>query len=553
MSTEHESGPAGPQEEQPSSGHGEQGGTPPVGEPMPTLAFTKLNAPEAAPEPAVSDPQPTAAEPSAAPSYLDAPPPVVPAPAAPAAASYLDAPPPVPPVPAVPLAAEAPENPYAAPTQTGTPITPGVPAASAPHAEHHPFGAGQPLGGWGTPPAGPGGPGTPGYPGEYPGAYGAPAARRKGRGGLVALVAAVALVAGLAGGLAGAAIKDDNSGFAGGSSHSSTTIMAGDNTKTLNRAPDSVAGIAAKALPSTVTIKAVGSQESGTGTGFVFDTQGHILTNNHVVAPAANGGKLSVKFSDGSTYAASVVGQAKGYDVAVVKLDNPPTSKLVPLPLADSDQVAVGDVTIAIGAPYDLEGTVTSGIVSAKNRPVASGDESGAQVSYMNALQTDASINPGNSGGPLLNASGAVIGINSAIQSNSGGGSTGQAGSIGLGFAIPINQAKRVAQMLIQTGTPVYATLGVLRNDDYQGDGAQIQTAAIQNTPAVTPGGPADKAGLKPGDVITKLGGVTIDNGPALVSEIWTHQPGDQVQVEYTRNGQPATTTVTLGSRSGDN
>ncbi|WP_035799671.1 S1C family serine protease [Kitasatospora mediocidica] len=559
MSTEHESGPAGPQGEQPSSGHGQQGGTPPVGEPMPTLAFTKLNAPEAAPEPVPSDAEPSAAEQTvvlpteapAAPSYLDAPPPVPPA----ATPSYLDAPPPVPSVPAVPavpLAAEAPENPYAAPTQTGTPITPGVPAASAPHGEHHPFGAGQPLGGWGTPPAGPGGPG---YPGEFAGPYGAPAAPRKKRGGLVALVAAVALVAGLAGGVAGAAIKDNNNGtsFAAGSSHSSTTITAGDNTKTISRAPDSVAGIAAKALPSTVTIKAVGSQESGTGTGFVFDTQGHILTNNHVVAPAANGGKLSVKFSDGSTYSASVVGQAKGYDVAVVKLDNPPTNKLVPLPLADSDQVAVGDVTIAIGAPYDLEGTVTSGIVSAKNRPVASGDESGAQVSYMNALQTDASINPGNSGGPLLNASGAVIGINSAIQSNSSGSSTGQAGSIGLGFAIPINQAKRVAQMLIQTGTPVYATLGVLRNDDYQGDGAQIQTAAIQNTPAVTPGGPADKAGLKPGDVVTKLGGVTIDNGPALVSEIWTHQPGDQVQVEYTRNGQPATTTVTLGSRSGDN
>lgn len=170
----------------------------------------------------------------------------------------------------------------------------------------------------------------------------------------------------------------------------------------------------------------------------------------------------------------------------------------------------------------------------------------------MNALQTDASINPGNSGGPLLNASGAVIGINSAIQSNSSGSGTGQAGSIGLGFAIPINQAKRVAQMLIQTGTPVYATLGILRNDDYTGDGAQVQTAAIQGTPAVTPGGPADKAGLKPGDVITKLGGIPIADGKSLVSEIWTHAPGDQVSVEYTRNGQTAKTTVTLGSRSGD-
>jgi putative serine protease PepD len=312
-----------------------------------------------------------------------------------------------------------------------------------------------------------------------------------------------------------------------------------------------VAGIANKALPSTVTIKAEGSSESGTGTGWVFDTEGHILTNNHVVAPAQGGGKLTVKFSDGTTYPASVVGQAKGYDIAVVKLDNPPAGKLVPLPLGDSDQVQVGDTTIAIGAPYDLEGTVTSGIVSAKNRPVQSGDQAGNQTSYMMALQTDASINPGNSGGPLLNGQGAVIGVNSAIQSNSSG--SGQAGSIGLGFAIPINQAKRVAQMLIKTGTPVYATLGILRNDDYQnGDGAQVQTQSIQGTPPVTPGGPADKAGLKAGDVITKLGGVQIDGSPALVATIWTHSPGDQVQVDYTRNGQASTTTVTLGSRSGD-
>ncbi|WP_344445383.1 S1C family serine protease, partial [Kitasatospora nipponensis] len=448
---------------------------------------------------------------------------------------------------------------HAAPTVTGAPITPGLAAGPAPHAEHHPFGAGQPLGaGWGAPAGTPGYPGEhgeagyPGGPGDYPGGYGEPARPRKRRGGLVAMIAAVALVGGVAGGLAGAAIRGDNGGttVSAGTARTSTTVSAGDNSKAVNRAPDSVAGIAAKALPSTVTIKATGSSESGTGTGFVFDTEGHILTNNHVVAPAQSGGKLTVKFSDGSTYNASVVGQAKGYDVAVVKLDNPPAGKLVPLPLGDSDQVAVGDTTIAIGAPYDLEGTVTSGIVSAKNRPVASGDENATQTSYMNALQTDASINPGNSGGPLLNASGAVIGINSAIQSNSGG--SGQAGSIGLGFAIPINQAKRVAQMLIQTGTPVYATLGILRNDQYSGDGAQIQSSAVQGTAPVTPGGPADKAGLKAGDVITKLGGVLIDNGPALVSTIWTHSPGDSVDVEYTRNGQTAKTTVVLGSRSGD-
>lgn len=543
MSTEHESGSTGPQEGR-SSGVPEAGApatdttsaaAPPAGvESADTLAMSKPSAP-------------------AAPEYIDAPPPVPPA-----AAGYVSAPPPaapappVPPAPAVPVApvfAEgAPQgDPYAAPvTPAGHPQA----AHQSPAAEsaHHPFGAGQPLGGWGTPPGGVGGPGQ---PGEWGGPGTPPGPRRK-RGSLIALVAAVALVAGLAGGAIGVSLTDGKDGSVGSSSHTSTTVTVGDNKKALDRAPESVAGIAAAALPSTVTIKAQGSSESGTGTGFVFDTEGHILTNNHVVAPAASGGKLTVKFSDGSSYPASVVGRAQGYDVAVVKLDNPPKDKLVPLALGDSDKVAIGDATIAIGAPYGLEGTVTTGIVSAKDRPVASGDETGSQASYMNALQTDASINPGNSGGPLLNASGQVIGINSAIQSNTSG-SSGRAGSIGLGFAIPINQAKWVAETLIKDGTPVYAILGVLRNDDYKGDGAQIQTKDVQGTPAVTPGGPADQAGLKPGDVITKLGGIATDSGPTLVSEIWTHKPGEKVEVEYTRDGKAAKTTVTLGERKGDN
>ncbi|MFD0564239.1 S1C family serine protease [Kitasatospora saccharophila] len=442
------------------------------------------------------------------------------------------------------------------PARARPPGGPGRPRRpERPQHPQHPFGAGQPVGGWGHPtggdPAGGAGSGGPGSPWGAPQPGDGGPGKRK-RGGLVALVAAVALVAGLVGGAIGASVTDhDKNGGSSSAGHSSTTVSVGDTHQNLDRAPDSVAGIAAKALPSTVTIKAEGSSESGTGTGFVFDTEGHILTNNHVVAPAANGGKLTVKFSDGSSYGASVVGRAQGYDVAVVRLDNPPTDKLTPLPLGDSDKVAIGDATIAIGAPYGLEGTVTTGIVSAKDRPVASGDETGAQASYMNALQTDASINPGNSGGPLLDASGSVIGINSAIQSNTSG--NGRAGSIGLGFAIPINQAKWVAQTLIKDGTPVYAILGVLRNDNYTGDGAQISTTAVQGTPAVTPGGPADQAGLKAGDVITKLGGIAIDSGPTLVSEIWTHKPGEKVEVEYKRDGKAAKTTVTLGERKGDN
>ncbi|MEV7924355.1 trypsin-like peptidase domain-containing protein [Kitasatospora sp. NPDC088779] len=606
MSTEREVGPTGPQGEQPSGG---QAAAVPAsdghasGGHQPTLAFGRVPEPGAAPAaeaapaeaaptegvaadgvPAEGGYQPTVAftkvpAPEAPPQTPAAP--VVDAPAAPvdAATGYIDAPPPVlppaPPVPAAPAAPAAPvapvaespalppgANPYATPAHGvpaagphdpyGTPAAPGAPAAH-PAPGHHPFGAGQPLGGWGAShDAGggagyPGGPAGPlGYPADYPGGPGGP---RKKRGGLVALIAAVALVAGVAGGALGVTVADRNDSTSSADDHRSTTVQAS-NTQKNEPAPGSIAGIAQKALPSVVTIKAQGNGESGTGTGFVFDTEGHILTNNHVVAPTLNGGKLTVKFADGTSYNASVLGHAEGYDVAVVKIENPPKSKLAPLPLADSDKVNVGDATVAIGAPYGLESTVTSGIVSAKDRPVASGDETGGQSSYMNALQTDASINPGNSGGPLLDSSGSVIGINSAIQSNAS--ANGRAGSIGLGFAIPINQAKWVADTLIKTGKPVYAKLDVLRNDDYKGDGAQIQTRDIQGQPAVTPGGAADKAGLKPGDVITKLGGVPIDNGPALVSRIWTHKPGETVDVEYTRNGQQFNTKVTLGQRDGD-
>ncbi|SOB83047.1 S1C family serine protease [Streptomyces sp. 1331.2] len=515
---------------------------------QPTVALTKVPAPEA---PAAAPAAPVAEAPAVDPAtgYLDAPPPVLPpaAPAAPAAA---------PAAPALPPAG----NPYATPTH-GVPAAGAhdaygaAPAAPAAHG-HHPFGAGQPLGGWGpshdatSGGAGfPGGPGGPlGYPAEYPGGPTGGGPRKK-RGGLVALIAAVAVVAGLAGGALGVTVADRNGSSSSADDHRSTTVQASDTQKN-EPAPGSIAAIAQKALPSVVTIKAQGNGESGTGTGFVFDTEGHILTNNHVVAPTLNGGKLTVKFADGTSYPASVLGHAEGYDVAVVKIDNPPKSKLAPLPLADSDKVNVGDATVAIGAPYGLESTVTSGIISAKDRPVASGDETGSQASYMNALQTDASINPGNSGGPLLDSGGAVIGINSAIQSNAS--ANGRAGSIGLGFAIPINQAKWVADTLIKTGKPVYAKLDVLRNDDYKGDGAQIQTKDIQGQPAVTPGGAADKAGLKPGDVITKLGGAPIENGPALVSRIWTHKPGETVDVEYTRNGQTFNTKVVLGQRDGD-
>ncbi|WP_181805247.1 S1C family serine protease [Streptomyces shenzhenensis] len=373
-----------------------------------------------------------------------------------------------------------------------------------------------------------------------------------GRGGLIAAVLVAALVAGgLGGGLGYTLAKNnDDSG--------STTISASSDTGAtqVKRAAGTIAAVAAKSLPSTVTIESESTNgEGGTGTGFVFDKQGHIITNNHVVADSLDGGKLTATFPNGKKYDAEVVGHAQGYDVAVIKLKNPP-SDLQPLALGDSDKVAVGDETIAIGAPFGLSNTVTTGIISAKNRPVASSDGSStSKASYMSALQTDASINPGNSGGPLLDASGAVIGINSAIQSASSGGlgSSGQSGSIGLGFAIPINQAKYVAQQLIRTGKPVYAKIGASVSLEDGSSGAQITDSGSGGSAPVESGGPADKAGLKPGDVITKLDDTVIDSGPTLIGEIWTHKPGDKVQITYKRGGSEHTVTVTLGSRVGDN
>jgi putative serine protease PepD len=370
-----------------------------------------------------------------------------------------------------------------------------------------------------------------------------PASGGRRTGGLVAAVLAAALLAGGIGGGVGywAAERSDDT--------QSTTVSAPP-PKDVQRADGTVAAVAAKALPSVVTIEAkAGEGDGGTGTGFVYDKQGHILTNNHVVASAADGGELTATFSDGKKYDAEVVGRAEGYDVAVLKLKN--ASGLTPLPLGDSDKVVVGDSTIAIGAPFGLDNTVTTGIISAKNRPVASGDGTGSSNSYMSALQTDASINPGNSGGPLLSSSGAVIGINSAIQSTGNGFGTGQAGSIGLGFAIPINQAKNVAKQLIKTGEPVYPVIGVSVSTEETTDGAHISTKDQGGTPVI-PNGPADRAGLEPGDVITKLDDTPIDSGPTLISEIWTHQPGDKVKLTYERDGKESTVEVTLGERKGD-
>lgn len=259
------------------------------------------------------------------------------------------------------------------------------------------------------------------------------------------------------------------------------------------RAPGTVAGIAASALPSVVTLHVRGGDEADTGTGFVLDREGRILTNNHVVEPAGSAGDITVTFSGGESAKARVVGRDSGYDLAVVQVTG--VSGLTPLPLGNSDNVQVGDPVVAIGAPFDLADTVTSGIISAKDRPITSGGgkNDGSDVSYVDALQTDAPINPGNSGGPLVDSKARVIGINSAIRaaddsSDTEGGQGGQGGSIGLGFAIPINQAKRVAEELINNGRAAHPVIGVTLDMKYAGDGARVAARANDGGPAVAPG-----------------------------------------------------------------
>ncbi|WP_107118992.1 S1C family serine protease [Streptomyces bungoensis] len=316
-------------------------------------------------------------------------------------------------------------------------------------------------------------------------------------------------------------------------------------------APDSVAAIAARALPGVVTLHVHGADESGTGTGFVLDDRGHVLTNNHVVRPAASGGDISVTLSTGETAKAKIVGRDSGYDLAVVQITR--VHGLTPLPLGNSDDVRVGDPVVAIGAPFGLAGTVTSGIISAKERPITAGgdDGDGSDVSYVDALQTDAPINPGNSGGPLLDSRARVIGINSVIRSADGGTDSdgGQAGSIGLGFAIPVNQARRVADELIDKGHATHPVIGVNLDMGYTGDGARVDDKARGGGPAVVRGGPGDRAGLQPGDVITEVDGQRVHSGEELIIKVRAHRPGDRLRLTVEHGGEREVSVV-LGEQN---
>ncbi|WP_254895858.1 trypsin-like peptidase domain-containing protein [Streptomyces sp. NA02536] len=369
--------------------------------------------------------------------------------------------------------------------------------------------------------------------------------RRRARRVLIGAALTLALVSGVIGGAVGVYLE--RNGGVG------TVKLPQAGKEASGRDPGSVAGIAAQALPSVVTLHVSGSGEAGTGTGFVLDGRGHILTNNHVVEPAGDNGDITVTFNSGDTAEATVVGRDSGYDLAVVKVKG--VSGLTPLPLGNSDNVRVGDPVVAIGAPFDLAGTVTSGIISARERPITAGGEKGdgSDVSYVDALQTDAPINPGNSGGPLLDARARVVGINSAIRSADGAATPdgGQSGSIGLGFAIPINQGKRVAEELINTGKAVHPVIGITLDMDYSGDGARVAAKGGDGGPPVSTGGPGARAGIKAGDVITEVDGRRVHSGEELIVKTRAHRPGDRLELTLERDGEERTVTLTLGSSGG--
>ncbi|MFE0191709.1 trypsin-like peptidase domain-containing protein, partial [Streptomyces sp. NPDC058989] len=433
-------------------------------------------------------------------------------PAAAAAAPYTDRP-------------QAQPHPAPAPPGTGHGPTPTHDHAPAPYGAWHQYDP------WSAPLQG------------GPAAVPAKGAGRSRRGALIVGAVALALLAGCVGGGIGAYVERY-----GGINDIKLPQADGDAG---GREPDSVAGIAQTALPGVVTLHVRGNAEQGTGTGFVLDRQGHILTNNHVVEPAGAGGEISVTFSGGQTAKAKVIGRDGGYDLAVVQVEG--VTGLRPLTLGNSDSVRVGDPVVAIGAPYDLANTVTAGIISAKQRPITAGGEKGdgSDVSYVDALQTDAPINPGNSGGPLVDAKARVIGINSAIRaadSGSGPEAGGQGGSIGLGFAIPINQARRVAEELINTGRATHPVIGVTLEMEYAGDGARVGEHTKDGKSAVITGGPGAKAGIKPGDVITKVDGAPVHSGEELIVKIRSHRPGDTLMLTLQREGKEQSIRLRLGS-----
>ncbi len=389
----------------------------------------------------------------------------------------------------------------------------------------------------------------------------APKPAKRGAGQLTAVAVLAALLAS-GGTVAATQYLDDNTSAA--STTSSATQLGSNASAPVKQgsasAPDWTA-TASVVSPSVVSISATTAQGGGQGSGVVIDKT-HVLTNNHVVSGAQ---KLTVTLADGRTYDAEVRGTDPSTDLAVITVKNAP-SDLTPVAIGNSDKIAVGDPVMAVGNPLGLAGTVTTGIVSALNRPVKTQAESpapsdGSQLDpnaqqqqqpsagetvVTNAIQTSAAINPGNSGGALVNASGQLIGINSAIASL-GSSSGGQSGSIGIGFAIPVNEATSIAKQLIDNGAAAHAYLGVTPQDGSASDGSATRAGA--EVTSVGDGTPAAKAGLKVGDVIIAVNGKPVDSADSLVGHVREKTTGDQVTLTVLRDGKSIQVQTTLAAK----
>ena len=355
--------------------------------------------------------------------------------------------------------------------------------------------------------------------------------RRSRLASLIAVAALTALVIGGAAGYGAATLARRSEAPA--STTASPSGLPGVTRTPVAPAPPNAntVEVAKRVLPATVMIQA----GRGTGSGFLIDRDGRIVTNNHVVADATGGSRIRVVLSDGRRLNAVLVGRSPSYDLAVIRVSG--VASVQPLELGDSNQIQVGEPVIAVGSPLGLPGTVTEGIISAQHRPVmvSEGAAADSPTAYINAIQTDASINPGNSGGPLVDAGGRVIGVNSAILTFAA------SRNIGLGFAIPINQVATIADLLIKNGKATYPVIGANVQDVSSG-------VALS---AVDAQGPAGKAGLKAGDLITGLDGQPVGTMEELIVSIRTHRPGEVVVLDYTRGSQPGQVRITLGSQEG--
>ena len=347
-------------------------------------------------------------------------------------------------------------------------------------------------------------------------------------------LSAVIVISLVFGGTAGGALGYLAADFSNGVSNTTSQVSETNKPVAITPATETVSQIVQNVKPSVVSIKAEGSSGSGTGSGFIYREDGYIVTNNHVAAPAINGGKLTVYLEDKTSFEAKLVGRNASYDLAVLKID---ATGLKPVNIGDSNAINVGDLTVAFGSPLGLTGTVTSGIVSAINRPVTAGGAD--DQSFISAIQTDAAINPGNSGGPLVNGQGQVIGVNSAIATLGNGT---QSGSIGLGFAIPINQAQRVITEIIESGKSTTPIAGISIDSTYDGVGAKIAEVVAD--------GPAASTDLKVGDIVTKINGEVVEDSTELIVAIRRNNPGDTIVLIVKNSaGNEREVSVVLGSR----